>query len=212
MRQLLVVASENVHKLAELRAMLGASWEVRAATDLGIAVPSVVEDGDTFEANAIKKAEQIAAVTFALTLADDSGLEVDVLGGAPGVRSARYAHERASDAENNAALLNALRALDAPTATARFRCVLCLVDPYASSAAERRVIVSGTCEGSITTEPRGAQGFGYDPLFVVAGAAQTFAELSDAQKRACSHRGNAMAAMRPELERRALARMRAYST
>lgn len=210
MRQLLVVASANTHKIAELRAMLGSStWDVRAATDLGVAVPKVVEDGDTFEANAIKKAEQIAAVTFALTLADDSGLEVDVLGGAPGVHSARYAHESATDAENNIALLAALRAASAPSARARFRCVLCLVDPYATTDAERRVLAVGSCEGHITTEPRGTQGFGYDPLFVVAGGNATFAELSEVEKHAVSHRGKAMQAMRLVLERRAEARMRA---
>lgn len=200
MRLLLVVASENVHKLAELRAMLGSEWEVRAANSLGVPIPTVVEDGETFEANAIKKAEQVAAVTHALTLADDSGLEVDALGGAPGVRSARYAGERSTDAENNAKLIDALRMHPAPY-PARFRCVLCLVDPYAATAAGRRVVVSGACEGSIVSEPRGAGGFGYDPLFVVQGHAATFAELSPAEKHVASHRGQAMQAMRAVLAR-----------
>lgn len=198
MRLLLVVASENTHKLAELRAMLGGEWDVRAAADLGVPIPTVVEDGATFEANAIKKAEQIAAATFALTLADDSGLEVDALGGAPGVRSARYAGERATDAENVAKLLDALRT-HPPPYTARFRCVLCLVDPYAAPSA-RRTLVSGTCEGTLVPEVRGTHGFGYDPLFVAEGHTATFAELGAAEKHAVSHRGRAMHAMQSVLK------------
>lgn len=225
MRNLLVVATENVHKLQELRAMLaGSPWDVRGSHELGVAVPKVVEDGLTFEANAIKKAEAIAAATFALTLADDSGLEVDALGGAPGVRSARYAHERATDAENNAALLEALRPvvleerLEGPSSgggplvlSARFRCVLCLVDPYAPGLNDRRVVVTGTCEGRITTSPRGAQGFGYDPLFVVDtedGRDLTFAELTDAEKAVLSHRGRAMRALHAVLHDKLRARQR----
>ncbi len=221
MRQLLVLASGNAHKCAELRAMLDPTlWDVRPADELGLAVPSILEDGDTFEANAIKKAEGIAAVTHTLTLADDSGLEVDALNGAPGVRSARFAHERATDAENNAALIEALRPVllaeryEGPTTpgaqplvlTARFRCVLCLVDPFALREQDRRIVVDGVCEGEIITVPRGAQGFGYDPLFVVRGGTMTFAELSDADKRAVSHRGRAMQAMRQVLEARLVER------
>lgn len=221
MRHLLVVATENVHKLQELRAMLGDSeWHVRGASELGVPVPKVVEDGDTFEANASKKAEAIAKATFALTLADDSGLEVDALGGAPGVRSARFAHERATDAENNAALLEALRPIllaerhEGPRSgaasivlTARFRCVLCLVDPFTSLESERRIVVSGACEGEITTTPRGSQGFGYDPLFLVQ-QERTFAELSDTEKAALSHRGKAMQQMHGVLANKLAARKR----
>lgn len=226
MRHLLVVATENVHKLQELRTMLApAQWDVRGASELGVPIPKVVEDGATFEHNAIKKAESIAAVTYTLTLADDSGLEVDALGGAPGVRSARYAHERATDAENNAALLEALRPValadrhdgprsgDSPKAlTARFRCVLCLIDPFATDPRERRVVVSGACEGEITTEPRGGQGFGYDPLFVVAGKDVTFAELSEVEKATLSHRGKAMREMQQVLARKLEARARQLAT
>ena len=119
-----------------------------------------------------------------LTLADDSGLEVDALDGAPGVRSARFAHERATDAENNAALLAALDALPDAVGTrpltARFRCVLALVDPYASDG--EPIVVEGRCEGTITRTPRGSGGFGYDPLFVVDGTDKTMAELTEAEK------------------------------
>ena len=188
---LLLVATENVHKLAELRTLLaGRGWNVRGASELGVPIPKVVEDGATFEANAIKKAEAIARATFAVTLADDSGLEVDILGGKPGVRSARYAHERATDAENNAALLEALRPYEGERITARFRCVLCLINPYSS---ERQFLVSGACEGEITTAARGNHGFGYDPLFVPDGYTESYAELGDAVKNTISHRGRAWA-------------------
>jgi XTP/dITP diphosphohydrolase len=165
--------------------------------------PTIVEDGATFEENSVKKARAIATSSHMLTLADDSGLEVDALDGAPGPRSARYAHERATDAENNAALLAALAALpDAVRArplAARFRCVLALIDPYASDP--EPIVVEGRCEGTLTRTPRGSGGFGYDPLFVVGGAEKTMAELTEAEKNALSHRARAFAALRPLLER-----------
>lgn len=175
MRHELVVASTNKGKLAELRAMLGPMGvDVRGVHEVLTRPVTIVEDGDTFEANAKKKALVIAELTGLLTLADDSGLEVDALGGQPGVRSARYAGEKATDAENNAALLAALGALVeaspgsfAGTFTARFRCVLALVDPFGGTS--EPTCVSGVCEGVITMAPRGSAGFGYDPLFVVEG-------------------------------------------
>ena len=164
------------------------------------------EDGDTFEANAIKKAREVANATMMLTLADDSGLEVDALGGAPGVRSARFAGERATDAENNAALLTALEALDAghPDSgrndlKARFRCVLALVDPFVRDG--EPVVVDGTCEGRITRTPRGSGGFGYDPLFLVEGTDRTMAELSEDEKNRISHRARATQHLRLALEK-----------
>src|SRR5271165_2574663 len=131
----LVVATGNKGKLEELRALLaGLPIEVRSAAEVLGDAPAVEEDGETFAANATKKARQIAHATMMLTLADDSGLEVDALAGRPGVRSARFAHARATDAENNAALLAALEALGDPPVSgnfpARFRCVLALIDPY----------------------------------------------------------------------------------
>ncbi len=177
----------------------------------------VVEDGKTFAENAIKKARQIAAATMCLTLADDSGLEVDALGGAPGVHSARYASERATDAENNAALLNALDTLADPSMRqgsgglhsykARFRCVLALVDPYSNEGEAR--VVEGTCEGAITRLPRGSGGFGYDPLFLVDGMTKTMAELAEAEKNEVSHRARACMALKPMLLELLTARERA---
>jgi XTP/dITP diphosphohydrolase len=214
----LVVATHNRGKLEELRALLAdLPLEVHGVGELLADPPLVVEDGATFAENALKKARAVARATNMLSLADDSGLEVDALGGRPGVRSARFAHERATDAENNAALLAALEAL-VPSAdpaasdadrvwmiiagerglTARFRCVLALVDPFAAGAPS---MVEGACEGAITRTPRGSGGFGYDPLFVVRDEGKTMAELGADAKNRVSHRARAFAALRPVLER-----------
>jgi XTP/dITP diphosphohydrolase len=135
-----------------------------------------------------------------LTLADDSGLEVDALDGRPGVRSARFAHSRATDAENNAALLAALESSpETGGFPARFRCVLALVDPFTNRGEPQ--LVEGLCEGTVTRTPRGSGGFGYDPLFVVRGTEKTMAELDEGEKNRLSHRGRAFAALRPLLER-----------
>jgi XTP/dITP diphosphohydrolase len=200
----LVVATGNKGKLEELRALLaGLPVEVRSSAEVLGEAPVVEEDGETFAANATKKAREIAHATMMLTLADDSGLEVDALAGRPGVRSARFAHARATDAENNAALLAALEALGDPPAAdgypARFRCVLALVDPYTHGGEARTV--EGVCEGIVTRAPRGSGGFGYDPLFVVGGTDKTMAELSDAEKNRVSHRARAFAGLRPVLEK-----------
>ena len=184
--------------------------DVRSIAEVLSDPPAVVEDGASFADNAIKKARAMAEATLMLSLADDSGLEVDLLGGRPGVRSARFAHERASDAENNAALLAALDAartasgdsvaegFGADELRARFRCVLVLIDPFTGGGEPR--VVEGVCEGSITRAPRGSGGFGYDPLFVVAGTGKTLAELDPEAKNRVSHRGAAFSALRPVLE------------
>jgi XTP/dITP diphosphohydrolase len=210
-KETLVVATGNRGKLLELRALLvGLPLEVRAVAEVMREPPVVVERGATFAENATAKAVAIARATMALTLADDSGLEVDALHGRPGVRSARFAHVRATDAENNAALLAALEALGEPGGdvtrdvtdrrfAARFRCVLALVDPFTGGGEPR--LVEGSCEGAITRTPRGSGGFGYDPLFVVAGTGKTMAELAPTEKNALSHRARAFAALRPVLER-----------
>src|SRR5215468_10821252 len=148
MKHSLVMATNNRGKIDELRQLLaGTNLELYSLQDVSRKPIVVIEDGLTFEANAIKKAREVAAATMMLTLADDSGLEVDVLGGAPGVRSARFAHDRATDAENNAHLLSLLDAQgDAIVAfKARFRCVLAIVDPYGDGGEPRTV--EGTCEG-----------------------------------------------------------------
>lgn len=193
-RHTVVVATKNAHKVLELQLLLqDLPVDLVAVSDAFEDAPTVIEDGLTFEANAEKKARAVAAHTMMLSLADDSGLEVDALGGAPGVRSARYARERATDAENNAALIAALKTEGADDVNveskARFRCVLALVDPYTNGGATQ--FTEGSCEGYITTAPRGAHGFGYDPLFVVERLGKTMAELSDVEKAAVSHRGAA---------------------
>src|SRR5262249_10147897 len=143
------------------------------------------------------KARAAANETRLVTIADDSGLEIDALGGRPGVRSARFAKEGATDAENNAAVLKALEEGEASQRSARFRCVLALIDPWSEAAP---VLVEGRCEGRIASEPSGTGGFGYDPLFVVDGYGRTMADLTEAEKNVSSHRAKAVAALRPRLE------------
>lgn len=198
-RTTLVIASSNRAKVLEFRSLLSdLPLEVVGVSDVLFDKPSIVEGSDTFQENAIKKATTIADSATMLTLADDSGLEVDALGGRPGVRSARFAHDRATDAENNAALLLALADVEEEHREARFRCVLALVDPWAVPGTPP-TIAEGTCEGTIAREPRGAGGFGYDPLFIVKGRDKTMAELRDEEKNIISHRALAIAVLRPQL-------------
>jgi len=209
MTHALVVATQNRGKLDELRALLAPlGVQVLAPQDVAKREITVIEDGDTFDANAKKKALAVAGITMMLTVADDSGLEVDALGGAPGVRSARFAGERATDAENNAALLAALDTLESDPHggsrasegyKARFRCVLALVDPFVKDG--EPFLVEGTCEGQITRTPRGSGGFGYDPLFLVDGTDKTMAELTDDEKNRISHRARAFDKLRLVLEK-----------
>jgi XTP/dITP diphosphohydrolase len=197
-RVTLVIASSNPGKLAELRKLL-ADLPVELVT-LAEAIgeaQELREDGDTFEANAVQKARAACQLTQLCALADDSGLEVDALGGRPGVRSARYAHERATDGENNAQLLRELEEVPDEQRQARFRCTLALVTPWQLDHAQ---ISEGSCTGSIARTPRGSGGFGYDPLFVVDEfAGRAMAELSEDEKNSISHRARAVRAMRPLL-------------
>jgi XTP/dITP diphosphohydrolase len=149
------------------------------------------EDAMTFEDNALAKARQAAVATGLPALADDSGLEVDALGGAPGVHSARYAGVGASDAANNAKLLEALRDVPPERRTARYRCVAAFVDPTRALELTR----AGACEGALLAAPRGAGGFGYDPLFVVPGRGVTMAEIALDEKNRLSHRAAAFRAL-----------------
>ena len=179
--QRIVVGTRNRGKLAELRTLLAdLGIEVVSIADFRDA-PEVVEDGDTFESNAVKKATEIARAIGEWVVADDSGLEVDALGGAPGLRSARFA---GGDAENVRRLLAELK--DSRNRGARFRCVLALVRP-----AGPRYLAEGCLEGEIATEPRGTAGFGYDPVFLVPPLGKTLAELSFAEKQTMSHRARA---------------------
>ena len=203
----LVVATRSAHKLAELRTLLDVPHaELVSLDDLGIE-GDVDETGATFEANAALKARHAARVTGLTALADDSGLEVDALGGGPGVRTRRYAGERATDAENNAKLLAALDGLPPALRGARYVCVLALARP--SDAGPRGgipvTLVRGTCRGRIAAGPRGSAGFGYDPIFEPRSEApggRTLGEWSAEEKNAISHRGAAARRMSPILRRR----------
>jgi XTP/dITP diphosphohydrolase len=183
-----VLATANPGKQREFAALLAPrGFELLLQSELGI--DSVAETGNTFEDNALLKARHAAALSGLPALADDSGLEVDALGGRPGVRSARFAGPEASDAENNAELLRALAERPREPRTARYRCVLALVrgadDP-------QPLLARGSWEGRIGTHPAGSGGFGYDPYFIPEGFECTAAELSSAQKNALSHRGAAL--------------------
>ncbi len=189
-----MLASENPKKRAELAELLAPLCiEVLTPADVG-GLPEVLEDGATFAANAAKKALSAARASGHPALADDSGLVVEHLGGAPGVHSARYAGRHGDDAANNARLLAELRGVPAERRGARFVCALALAEPAGNVLFE----VEGSARGTILEAPRGAQGFGYDPLFCFdepesPARGRTFAELARAEKAAVSHRGRALA-------------------
>lgn len=196
----IVLASGNAGKVRELQALLGPEWRVHPQSEFG--VQSVPETGDTFLANALLKARHAALCTGLAALADDSGLEVDALGGEPGVRSARYAGPAADDAANNRKLLTALQGVPEAQRTARFRCVLVWVR---GPDDEAPLVAEGTWEGRILSAPRGRAGFGYDPLFLDPDTGLAAAELEAAAKNARSHRGRALAGLRVALEARSAA-------
>ena len=194
-----VVATGNAHKLVEIRAILEAEGiRVDLVSMREFDVPEPVEDGDTFEANALIKARACAAQTGLPAIADDSGLEVDALDGEPGVWSARYAGEPSDDARNNAKLVAALADVPLEQRTARFVSAAALVIPDGDE-----VTVRGTMEGHIVDDARGEHGFGYDPHFVsaAAGDGRTTAQLEPAEKDAISHRGAAFRALAPHVRR-----------
>jgi len=183
----LVIATRNKKKLREIRELLAdLDFNVLSIGDFD-EIPEVEEDGDTFEKNARKKAVEVARVTGRLTLADDSGLEIDYLGGRPGVHSARFAGENATDEDRNEKALKLLKGVPEPERAARFRCAIAIASPD-----EQVEIVLGTCEGEIASEPRGSAGFGYDPLFIVPEYGKTYAELGQEKKNQISHRALAL--------------------
>lgn len=187
----LVLATRNSGKVAEFRAGLAdLEFTILSLSDFP-ACPEVVEDGTTFAANALKKARAAFAYTGFPSLADDSGLEVDALGGAPGVESHRFAGPAGDDAANNAKLLALLSGVPEAQRSARFRAVLALV-----WGPGKELTVEGTCEGRILAAPRGAGGFGYDPLFYLPERGLTLAELPVTEKNAVSHRGEAIRRLR----------------
>ena len=191
-RPVVVAATANPGKLAEITEILDGVVELRPRPT---EVPDVVEDAPDFVGNARLKAAALVAATGHAALADDSGLEVDALGGEPGVRSARFAGDGASDADNVSLVLERLTGVPDAARTARFRCVIVLQRPDGTE-----VVADGAVEGRITDAPRGESGFGYDPVFVpVEGDGRTFAEMSAEEKHAISHRGRALRSLTTQL-------------
>jgi len=198
--QTILVATTNPGKVRELRALLGDQVEWKSLADFP-GVAEVTEDGTTFAENARRKALGYAQATGLWTLADDSGLVVDALGGAPGVNSARFAGDdrngvdrKTIDRRNWEKLLSLMEGIPTEERTARFVCCLCLAGPE-----QVLLETAGTVEGLITTEPAGTGGFGYDPVFFVPQLGRTVAQIGDEEKNAISHRGNAMRKLKPLL-------------
>lgn len=186
----LLIATTNRAKFAEVQAyLLDFPLIIRSLESMNDR-PTVVEDGATFEENALKKARTLAQYSGRLTLADDSGLEVDALHGAPGIYSARYSGEEGNDEKNNEKLLRELHGIPDQQRTARFVCALALRAP--DSFGGKEWLVRESCEGRITLAPRGSQGFGYDPVFFFPAYGKTFGEIDRKTKAAVSHRGKAL--------------------
>ncbi|MBO5364944.1 MAG: XTP/dITP diphosphatase [Clostridia bacterium] len=185
-----VLASKNAHKAQEIKAILGDGFQILTQVDAGVGDVDVIEDGSTFEENAAKKAETIMKLTGKPTIADDSGLCVDYLDGAPGVYTARYAGENAADEENIQKLLTALSGVPCHKRTAQFVCVIALAVP-----GEPTRLFRGECPGRITEAPKGEDGFGYDPVFYYEKYAMTLAEMEPHIKNAISHRSAALRKM-----------------
>jgi|TARA_B100001741_G_scaffold288122_1_gene266094 XTP/dITP diphosphohydrolase len=189
MERKIVIATMNVHKAREIKSLIGDHYNV--VTQDYFSIPSVPETGKTFEENALIKANHVAKKTNLLTLGDDSGLEVDLLNGEPGVFSARYAGPNATDDDNNQRLIKELDKFKGEKMKARFHSVIAIVDPFEN----KRKIFHGTWEGRIKLDQKGDNGFGYDPLFYIDDLGVTAAELSEEQKNQLSHRANAMRAV-----------------
>ena len=186
----LIIASNNKHKIYEIKKILGGKFdEILSLQEAGID-HETVEDGTTFMENAIKKASEIAELSGSFALADDSGICVDALGGAPGIYSARFSG--GTDEDNNNLLLEKLK--DEPNKRAHYTCAMALVSPTGE-----QVLAEGYMYGRITHQRRGERGFGYDPLFVPDGETRTVAELTDEEKNAISHRANALSLLLEKL-------------
>jgi XTP/dITP diphosphohydrolase len=189
----LVVATRNRHKVHEIAVLLAEAGLDFDAVTIDEVAPAVelLEDEDTFAGNALAKARQASVACALPAIADDSGIEVDALGGAPGVRSARYAGEPCDDGRNNEKMLREMAQVAAERRTARYRCAAAYVDV----ARKQEVVRSGACEGVLLTEARGAGGFGYDPLFFIPSLGRTMAEIDLAEKNRLSHRAVAFRAL-----------------
>jgi len=193
----LVVATRNKKKLREIRdLMVDLDFNVLSVEDFD-GVPEIQEDGNTFQENAEKKAVQTARIVRQLTLADDSGLEIDYLGGAPGIHSARFAGENATDEDRNRKILDLMKTVPREKRKARFQCAIAI-----ANSDDGVEVVIGTCEGEIALKPRGDAGFGYDPIFIVPEYGKTYAELGQERKNQISHRAIAL--------KKAKERLRAY--
>jgi XTP/dITP diphosphohydrolase len=194
----LLLATNNLGKAREIsQALSDLNLRILSLHDLGERI-RVEEDGKTYLENARKKAREVGLMTKKLTLADDSGLEVEALGGLPGVESANFARKGASDKENNEKLLKLLEGVPFERRRARFRCVMVLFDPLEKV----EEWVEGSVEGFILDHPRGEQGFGYDPLFFIPELGKTLAELPLEVKNSISHRGRALMAIKEVLKKR----------
>jgi len=202
----IILATRNKGKSCEIRSILGevGDYEILSLLDF-TDVPEIDEDRLSFAGNAIKKASVIAKLKGIPTLADDSGLEVDALNGAPGIRSARFAGDNASDEENNRKLLELLQDVPKEKRSARFQCAMAFVHPSAENSGQSSIytdlqpcwieVTTGSCEGMIIFEPRGNNGFGYDAIFYVPSLGKTFAELPRDEKNKISHRRIALEKM-----------------
>lgn len=195
----IVLASHNAKKLKELREVLAGAIDgfdpalVVSSAELGLTDP--VEDGVSFEENALIKARSAARESGLIAIADDSGLAVDILGGSPGIFSARWSGCHGDDAANNALLLAQLADIAPAHRGAQFVCAAAAVIPHSDGGSAREVVELGTMRGALLREPRGEGGFGYDPLFVPEGYEKTSAELTAEEKNAISHRGKAFRAL-----------------
>jgi len=184
----LIVASRNKGKVAEIKALLtGLPYKVSSLLEYPH-LPDVVEDGKTYKENALKKAREIAVLTGKLTMSDDSGLEVKALNNAPGIYSARFAGEGKTEKDKNRKLFTMLKNVPLSKRQARYRCVIALVDGKGKEIG----VVQGMCSGMITTEERGSNGFGFDPLFLLKRYNKTFGELPSSVKAKISHRARAL--------------------
>ncbi len=189
-----MIATRNKGKIRELKELLADFGLDILSLDQFPQVKEIVEDGNTFFENAMKKAKTVAEKTGLLAIADDSGLEVDALKGAPGVYSARYAGEDATDEQNYLKLLNEMKDVPTEKRGAQFRCVIVAYRPDG-----KWVSAEGVCRGRITSSPRGEQGFGYDPVFVPEGDIRTMAELTREEKNRISHRGKALEMLKKKI-------------
>jgi len=194
-KQVIIIATSNSHKLKEIKSiLLDFPIEIKSMDEIGLGGLEIVEDGSTFEENAIIKAKTVMDKTGLPCIADDSGLEVDAINKAPGIYSARFAGEKATDEKNNEKLLDLLGDIPEKDRTARFVCAIALVFPEGNN-----IVTRGTCEGIIGFTQKGKGGFGYDPLFIVPSLNMTFGEIDPNVKNKISHRANALEKLKESL-------------